>query len=248
MRTDQNINQLVQRPFNLVGPTVTRTIWGAMLGFSLLGFGACTPYTPPPLTTAHPAYLEAATVPEPPPSMTLAYGKTDIPTPQPAVAMAQYTAANTQSSKTFEQAVVGEGSVIAVVPSSQQIVIDHGDIKGFMDAMTMGFRVDSPALLSGVKAGDKVRFTIDLQKNAIVKIEPKQMEGFIGEGKVIAVVPNTQQVVIDHGDIKGFMDAMTMGFRVVSPSLLEGLKAGDQIRFTIGAQENAIVQIEKMGN
>jgi Cu/Ag efflux protein CusF len=52
--------------------------------------------------------------------------------------------------------------------------------------------------------------------------------------------------VIDHGDIPGYMHAMTMGFRVVSPALLTGLKAGDRVRFTIGAQEKAIIQIEKM--
>ena len=112
----------------------------------------------------------------------------------------------------------------------------------------MGFRVDPPTLLAGVKAGDNIRFTIDPQKNAIVKIEPNRVEEFVGEGNVIAVVPNTQQVVIDHDEIKGFMEAMTMGFRVASPSLLDGLQAGDRVRFTIGAQEKSIVQIEKMNN
>ena len=77
--------------------------------------------------------------------------------------------------------------------------------------------------------------------------EPRQAAGFVGEGNVVAVVPDTQQVVIDHGDIPGYMHAMTMGFRVVSPALLTGLKAGDRVRFTIGAQEKAIIQIEKMG-
>jgi Cu/Ag efflux protein CusF len=40
-----------------------------------------------------------------------------------------------------------------------------------MDAMTMGFRVDPPSLLDGVKAGEDIRFTIDPQKNAIIKIQ-----------------------------------------------------------------------------
>jgi len=42
------------------------------------------------------------------------------------------------------------------------------------------------------------------------------------------------------------MDAMTMGYRVEPPSLLEGLKSGDQVRFTIDVQNKAIVKIEKM--
>ena len=217
-----------------------------LLGLCLLGVTACRAYIPPPLTTAHPAHPEAVTAPEQAPSNTLAYGPSDIPTPQPAIAMAQRAPSGARAPDADQQAVVGEGKVIAVVPSSQQIVVDHKEIKGFMDAMTMGFRVAAPSLLERVKAGDKVRFTIDPQQNAIVKIEPHQVEGFVGEGKVIAVVPNTQQVVIDHDEIKGFMDAMTMGFRVASPSLLDGLKAGDSVRFTIGAQEKSIVRIEKM--
>jgi mono/diheme cytochrome c family protein len=67
-----------------------------------------------------------------------------------------------------------------------------------------------------------------------------------GEGKVIAVVPASEQVVVDHGDIKGFMDAMTMGYKVNPPSLLAGLNAGDRIRFTVDTQQKAIVEIEKL--
>lgn len=69
------------------------------------------------------------------------------------------------------QSVIGEGTVIAVVPSSEQIVVDHGDIKGFMAAMTMGYKVNPPTLLDGVNAGDAIRFTIDPQQKAIVTIE-----------------------------------------------------------------------------
>ena len=238
------------------GPDMRRMERNALFLLALLGFTACAAYTPPPLTTAHPAHPEAASAPEPQPSTTLAYSPADMPTPQPAMAMAQHTATGASASETGKQGVVGEGKVIAVVPGSQQIVVDHKAIKGFMDAMTMGYRVDPPSILDGVQAGDDIRFTIDTQKNAIVKIEPNhmhmkmtmntKMKGFVGEGKVIAVVPNTQQVVIEHGDIKGYMDAMTMGFRVASPKLLDGLEAGDSVRFTIGEQEKAIIQIEKM--
>jgi Cu/Ag efflux protein CusF len=66
--------------------------------------------------------------------------------------------------------VTGEGKVIAVVPGSHQVVVDHGEIKGFMDAMTMGYPVD-PKVLKGVKPEDKIRFTIDTEKRVITKIE-----------------------------------------------------------------------------
>jgi len=66
--------------------------------------------------------------------------------------------------------VGGEGKVVAVVFEGEQIVIDHEEIKGFMDAMTMGYKVSSTALLKGLKPGDRVRFTIDTEKHAIIKI------------------------------------------------------------------------------
>jgi Cu/Ag efflux protein CusF len=113
------------------------------------------------------------TAPEMPPSNTLAYEPSDIPSTQPAaavIAMAQGAAAGVQVAGA-EPAVVGEGAVVAVVPSRSQIVVDHKEIKGFMDAMTMGFQVASPALLEGLKAGDRVRFTIDAQEKTIVQIE-----------------------------------------------------------------------------
>ena len=61
--------------------------------------------------------------------------------------------------------------VVSTVPNASQIVVDHGVIDGFMEAMTMGYRVDPPSLLGGLQAGDKVRFTIDVQRRAIVRIE-----------------------------------------------------------------------------
>jgi Cu/Ag efflux protein CusF len=73
--------------------------------------------------------------------------------------------------KGVPKAVTGEGKVIALVPESQEIVVDHEEIKGFMDAMTMGYKVNPGSLLKTVKPGDKVRFTIDTEKRAITKIE-----------------------------------------------------------------------------
>jgi mono/diheme cytochrome c family protein len=67
--------------------------------------------------------------------------------------------------------VTGEGTVTAVTPQKQRIVLEHAEIKGFMEAMTMGYKVDPPSLLTRVKPGDKVRFTIDTEARAITKIE-----------------------------------------------------------------------------
>jgi len=130
--------------------------------FVLLSAG-CAAYQLEPLSANHPAHPDAAAAPERPLSKTLAYTRADIPSTQPVAgaAMAQGE----------PQTVVADGKVITTVPNASQIVVEHGEIKGFMDAMTMGYRVEPPSLLEGLKSADKVRFTIDVPKKAIVKIE-----------------------------------------------------------------------------
>jgi Cu/Ag efflux protein CusF len=73
--------------------------------------------------------------------------------------------------ETMAKSVTGEGTVIAVVPAKAQLVVEHGDIPGFMGAMTMGYPVNPPSLLNRLKAGDTVRFTGDTGQKAIVGIE-----------------------------------------------------------------------------
>ena len=111
--------------------------------------GCATAYTPPPLTVQHPAHPEAMAAPELPRSNTLAYGPSDLPSP-PAIAMAQHSGPGAHPSAQGSQpSVVGEGKVIAVVPGSSQLVVDHKEIPGFMGAMTMGYRTEPPSLLGG---------------------------------------------------------------------------------------------------
>jgi mono/diheme cytochrome c family protein len=69
------------------------------------------------------------------------------------------------------KSVTGEGKVIAVELSSQELVVKHEEIKGFMGPMTMGYKVNPASLLKRLNAGDTVRFTIDTEQKAIVKIE-----------------------------------------------------------------------------
>ncbi len=67
----------------------------------------------------------------------------------------------------------GIGDVVAVEQRKSRLVLSHGEIKGFMAAMVeMSFVVTSSALLKGIEPGDKVRFTIDADKRAIVDVVP----------------------------------------------------------------------------
>ena len=66
----------------------------------------------------------------------------------------------------------GIGIVIATLPRKSRLVVDHEEIKDFMAAMEMSYRVTAAKLLRGLKPGDKIRFTIDADKRAIVDIKP----------------------------------------------------------------------------
>src|SRR6202049_3623879 len=48
-------------------------------------------------------------------------------------------------------------------------------------------------------------------------------------GRIVSVEKAKQQVVVDHGEIPGFMMAMTMGYSVKNPNLLDSLSPEDQI-------------------
>ena len=134
----------------------------------------CANYQLEPLAVSHPAHPEATGATERLPSRTLAYTQSDIPSVQPVSPVAAAQHGEHQARQTDEapaQTVVGEGEVISTVPKASQIVLEHGEIKDFMEAMTMGYRIDPPSLLEGLKTGDKVRFTIDVQKRTITRIE-----------------------------------------------------------------------------
>jgi Cu/Ag efflux protein CusF len=233
------------------------------IGIGSLAASGCAAYQMQPLSMNHPANTQAMTAPERIFSKTLAYTREDIPSTQPVVDAAM-PAQSAGAGKT--QSVVADGKVITTVPNASQIVVEHGEIQGFMEAMTMGYRVEPPSLLEGLNSGDKIRFTIDVPRKAIVKIEKgpvlaaaasPQAQGspaaetgaqktVVGVGKVVATVPNSSQIVVEHEEIKGFMEAMTMGYPVDPPSLLDGLKFGDKVRFTIDVPKKAIIKIEKM--
>lgn len=69
---------------------------------------------------------------------------------------------------------------------------------------------------------------------------------FEGQGKIVAIVPAKNQIVLKHDEIKGQMGAMTMGYALASPSLAQGLKPGDSVKFKIDNAKKTIVAIERL--
>jgi Cu(I)/Ag(I) efflux system protein CusF len=60
----------------------------------------------------------------------------------------------------WAQANLTDGLVTKIDSSAEKITIKHGPMKKFdmEDGMTMVYRVQDPAMLTAVKAGDKVKF------------------------------------------------------------------------------------------
>ena len=141
-----------------------------ILAFSALA--GCAAYQIEPLGRNHPAHPDATAAPPRPVSTTLAYTSTDNPAQRQIAAGEQRRhEGHHEAQAGTQQTVVGEGKVVAVVPSTSQVVVEHGEIKDFMGPMTMGYPTAPPSLLEGLSVGDKIRFTIDVQKKTIVKIE-----------------------------------------------------------------------------
>ena len=71
---------------------------------------------------------------------------------------------------------------------------------------------------------------------------------WVVDGVVRAIFPELGVIVLTHGDIGGYMPAMTMGFRVASPRIQEAVAVGDAVRFTLkGVLPNvAVTAIEKI--
>src|SRR5512134_3750576 len=75
------------------------------------------------------------------------------------------------------QTAMVDGQVTKVDESAGKITIKHAPLKKFdMDAMTMVFRAQDPAMLKQVKPGDKIKFEADKVNGqfTVMKIEKKK--------------------------------------------------------------------------
>lgn len=72
---------------------------------------------------------------------------------------------------------------------------------------------------------------------------------FSTRGLVLALQPGKQIVVIRHGAISNYMDAMTMPFKVKDPAQFKGLQRGSEINFElhVGADESWVANISQTG-
>ena len=81
----------------------------------------------------------------------------------------------TTASAALAQTALADGQVTKIDQAAGKISIRHGPLRQFdMDeGMTMVYRVADPALLEGIKIGDKIKFTADRTNGqfTVTKIE-----------------------------------------------------------------------------
>jgi Cu(I)/Ag(I) efflux system periplasmic protein CusF len=97
-------------------------------------------------------------------------------------------------SRLFTQAMVSaakqiehfdaEGTIVSIDSAKHLLTIKHGDIKGLMSPMTMAFPVASPALVTRIGPGDRVRFTLERSPQGL-SIVALTKEASPGEARVI---------------------------------------------------------------
>ena len=92
---------------------------------------------------------------------------------------------------------------------------------------------------------DVTRLTRELTEARAAAAGPRE---YRADGVVRAVLPDINVIVITHEEIPGYMPAMTMGFRAMSPRIYESVHIGDAVRFTLrGTPPNmAIAAVEKL--
>src|SRR5688572_28886029 len=93
-------------------------------GIVFVVLSGCAPYELKPLDMNHPANAQARAAPALPLSKTLAYSRADIPAVSATTAPEGGHEGHHPAAESNEQkAVVGEGKVIATVPSANQVVV-----------------------------------------------------------------------------------------------------------------------------
>ncbi len=57
-------------------------------------------------------------------------------------------------------------------------------------------------------------------------------------GRIIAIDPSQQQIMVSHSEIAGYMAAMTMPFKLKNANILQSLSKGDEISATLVVADN----------
>ena len=80
--------------------------------------------------------------------------------------------------------------------------------------------------------------------------KPVNSREYALEGEVLRIKADRTEITIKHGDVKGFMPAMTMPFPIKDPKLLDGIATGDLVKATLVVtdEESFLSTLQKTGS
>jgi Cu/Ag efflux protein CusF len=112
-------------------------------------------------------------------------------------------------------------------------------------AVGVGFLLGS--LWWGAEVGRLRRELASVRQGASARLPTH--ESWSARGVVQVLAPEINRIFIDHEEIPGLMEGMTMAFEPEDPKLFNGLEPGDQILFTLRkrGERLILVAIEKGG-
>ena len=66
------------------------------------------------------------------------------------------------------------------------------------------------------------------------------------QGRLVRILENSRLLQIQHGDIEGFMPAMTMPFEYRADSILNAVSVGDSVHFRVASDgiDNWVIRID----
>ena len=171
------------------------------------------------------------------------------------------TAAPTKAASTTAVQPQSDGEIKKVDKEAGKITVKHGRLANLdMAPMTMVFKVKDPAMLEQVKAGDKVKFTAEKMSGALTVTalqaatvlaaatttaqanvaatmpgaDAKAVALPQSDGEIKKVDKEAGKITVKHGPLVNLdMPAMTMVFKVKDPGMLEQVKTGDKVKFTV---------------
>lgn len=145
--------------------------------------------------------------------------------------------------------------------AAAMLTIDHEEIQGYMEPMTMSYKVASPDIFSQVTIGKGTHFTIRVAGNDVVIVKVASATQYAANadtsgkdvvkmykfrGVPTAIDNESMTITLKHEEIQGYMDAMTMPYKVANADLLKQVTVGKETHFTIRVVGNDAVIVKVM--
>lgn len=95
----------------------------------------------------------------------------------------------------------------------------------------------------------QIAFSVSVALTAAACSSASDQRTYTVQGQVLAIAPDHQQATVKHEEIKGFMMAMTMPYKVKDPQVLDGIAPGDLINATlvVSANDAFLSEVKKVG-